>query len=258
MRAEYVRHPLLLPAHRLTPNALLSLCMLFATGTAFAQQVPAAGAVLQNASSGNQGAPQAESSSRKYEAQSLMPDAPSASRHLDLTGASLTLADRACIYAHSIFSPLTLVGPALGAAVGQAEDEPPEWGKGTDGYARRLASGVGRHLIAETIRFGVAAVDTEDPRYRHSDDTGVWNRTRHAIVESFTSRTRSGTRIPAFSRFAGSYGAAFISNLWYPAPRATTGWALRRGSTAFGSSFGFHLLEEFVPRKYLQAFQGQD
>jgi hypothetical protein len=80
----------------------------------------------------------------------------------------------------------------------------------------------------------------------------------HVIVESFTSRTSSGAQIPALSPFAGTYGAAFISNLWYPAPRATTGWALRRGSTAFGSSFGFHLFEEFVPRKYLKAFQDQD
>ena len=32
------------------------------------------------------------------------------------------------------------------------------------------------------------------------------------IVETFTSQTSSGTRIPAFSRFAGIYGAAFISN----------------------------------------------
>ena len=111
---------------------------------------------------------------------------------------------------------------------------------------------MGRHLIAETIRFGVAAVDGEDPEYHRSDETEVWTRAEHVIVETFTSQTSSGTRIPAFSRFAGIYGAAFISNMWYPDSRATAGWALRRGSTALGASVGFHLFEEFVPRKYFK------
>jgi hypothetical protein len=116
----------------------------------------------------------------------------------------------------------------------------------------------GRSVISETIRFGFAAVDGEDPRYRRSNDSGVWPRARHAIAETFTSHTESGARIPAFSRFAGTYGAAFISNSWYPENRATTGYALRRGSTALGSSLGFHLFEEFVPRKYFKALHVQD
>lgn len=258
MRTEYVRHLLLLPAPKLTPNALLLLCLLLATGTGFAQRDATVATVTQNTSMVGKDAPEPESSSGNNEAQSMMPDAPSASQHLYSTRDSLTFADRERLFAHYIFNPYTVIGPALGAAVGQAENEPPEWGQGIEGYARRLASGMGRHLIAETIRFGMAAADTEDPRYRPSDETGVWNRTRHVIVETFTSRTSSGARIPAFSRFAGTYGAAFISNLWYPAPRATTGWALRRGSTAFGSTFGFHIFEEFVPRKYREAFQSQD
>ena len=131
-------------------------------------------------------------------------------------------------------------------------------GTGRGGYARRFASGVGRHVIAETIRFGFAAADGEDPRYHRSDETGIWNRARHAIAETFTSETSNGTRIPAFSRFAGTYGAAFISNAWYPESRATTGYALRRGSTALGSSLGFHLFEEFFPRKYFKALHTGD
>ena len=107
-------------------------------------------------------------------------------------------------------------------------------------------------MISETIRFGFAAVDGEDPRYHRSEDTGFWPRAQHAVVETFTSETASGRRIPAFSRFAGTYGAAFIANSWYPESRATTGYALRRGSTALASSVGFHLFQEFMPRKYFK------
>jgi len=233
--------------------------MVFIAGPVCAQQDPAAGTTVgQIAVTENIGIGQTEPSSRDNTAQSVMPDGPSSSQQVTFGGAPLTFGERSRIYAHSILRPYTLVGPALGAAVGQAENNPPEWGQGADGYAHRFVSGVGRHLIAETIRFGMAPADGEDPRYWRSDETGVWNRARHAIVETFTSQTSSGTRIPAFSRFAGTYGAAFISNLWYPDSRATAGWALRRGSTALGASVGFHLFEEFIPRKYYKAIHAQD
>ena len=187
------------------------------------------------------------------QAGSSLPNAPSAYPRWPAKVNSLTLGDRARIYRQALIRPYTLLGPALGAGIGQWEDEPPEWGPASDGYARRFASGVGRSVIAETIRFGFAAADGEDPRYHRSQESGVWNRTRHVIAETFTSETVNGTRIPAYSRFAGVYGAAFISNAWYPESRATTGYALKRGSTALASSLGLHLFEEFIPQKYFKA-----
>jgi hypothetical protein len=240
---------------RVTISTLAS-CTLLLGGLAFSQTVNwQAGAeiVAQNV-----GGSAAESSSQPNQAQTSLPDAPSASQRASSNGGSLTLGERFSIYGHALTRPYTVVGPALGAGIGQWEDEPPEWGQGVEGYARRFGSGMGRHFIAETIRFGFAAADGEDPRYQRSDETGVWDRARHAIVETFTSQTSSGTRIPAFSRFAGVYGAAFISNTWYPDSRATTGYALRRGSTALGSSLGFHLFEEFIWRKEFKALHIQD
>lgn len=191
--------------------------------------------------------PITELPSKQTQTQTTLPDAPSASKPLSPTSSALTLGDRLGIYSQAIVRPYSVVGPALGAGIGQWEDEPPQRGYGADGYSRRLASGMGRHLISETIRFGVAAADGEDPRYKRSDETGVWNRTQHVIAETFTSQTASGSRVPAYSRFVGIYGAAFVSNLWYPDSRATTGYAMRRGSTALGASLGFHLFEEFIP-----------
>ena len=192
-------------------------------------------------------------------ASSTLPDAPSAQKQ-DYTSPKLsyipvqdlTFRDRARIYRQILIRPYTVVGPAFGAAIGQAENEPPGWGQGGEGYGKRFASGMARQFISESIRFGVAAADGEDPRYHLSGETGFWPRTKHVIAETFTSETAGGHRIPAYSRFAGIYGAAFISNAWYPDNRATAGYALRRGSTAFASSLGFHMFEEFMPRKYFQ------
>jgi hypothetical protein len=160
---------------------------------------------------------------------------------------SLTVGDRAHLYGRSVFSPETIVGPAFGAAIGQWEDEPPGWHQGAEGYGKRFASGVARRGIGETIRFGFAAADREDPRYFSSQNQGTWARTQHAVVSSFVSQTSSGRTIPAFSRFAGTYGAAFISNTWYPHNRAGAGDAARRGSTALASGVGFNLAREFLP-----------
>jgi hypothetical protein len=53
--------------------------------------------------------------------------------------------------------------------------------------------------------------------------------------------------MPAFSRFAGAYGAGFIANTWEPRSQNDAGHALERGSTALLSSVGWHIFEEFWP-----------
>ena len=160
---------------------------------------------------------------------------------------SLTFRERVHIYEWSVFSPDTILGPAVGAAIGQWNNEPPGWEQGGAGYGRRLASGVGRNVISKTISFGFASVDGEIPGYHPAEDRSVWGRSRHAIVSTFVSETTRGQRMPAFSRFAGIYSAAFISNTWYPDNRATPGNAAMRGSIALGGAVGFNLLREFVP-----------
>jgi hypothetical protein len=158
----------------------------------------------------------------------------------------LTFSERLRIYGHAFIAPESLLGPVFGAGISQLDDEPPEWRQGAEGYGRRVASGMGRSIIARTITFGFAAADGEDPRYTRSTDRGIMARTEHAVVWTFVART-GDTRIPAFSRFAGYFGAGFIANAWYPESRSNTAHALERSSTALASSVGFHVLKEFWP-----------
>lgn len=160
---------------------------------------------------------------------------------------TLTFSERVRIYERSFTQPEALIGPVLGAGVGQLRNTPHEWGSGADGFGFRVASGYGRSLISRTIAFGVAAADGEDSRFKPSNESGVWRRTRHAVVGTFVSRTSSGGSMPAFSRFAGAYGAGFIANYWEPPSQNSTSHALERGSTALASSVGWHIFEEFWP-----------
>ena len=172
---------------------------------------------------------------------------PQSSSNSVVTPTPLTFGERLRIYEHSFVTPEALIGPALGAAVGQADNTPPEWGQGASGYGTRLGSAYGRSVIARTVAFGVATVDREDSRFQPSNETGVWRRTKHAVVGTFVSRTPSGGYMPAISRFVGVYSAAFIANAWEPPSQDGSTKAWERGSTALASSVGWHIFEEFWP-----------
>lgn len=159
----------------------------------------------------------------------------------------LTFDERMKNYERSFTKPENLIGPLLGAGIGQLRNTPSEWGQGMSGFGQRLGSGYGRSVISRTIALGVASVDHEDSRFEPSTERGIWRRTGHAIVGTFVSRTPSGGRMPAYSRFAGTYGAAFIANAWEPPSQNSVSHALGRGSTALLSSVGWHVLEEFWP-----------
>jgi hypothetical protein len=159
----------------------------------------------------------------------------------------LTFGERLKIYGRSFIQPESVIGPALGAGIGQWRDTPPEWGQGAGAYGTRFASGFGRSVISRTIALGVSTADHEDSRFIPSSETGIWRRTRHAIVGTFVSRTPTGGSMPAFSRFAGAYSAGFIANAWEPRSQNDAGHALERGSTALLSSVGWHIFEEFWP-----------
>ena len=159
----------------------------------------------------------------------------------------LTFDHRIHLYVHSFTNVEALLGPPFGAAMGQWTDSPPEWGQGSAGYGRRLGSGYARMFISQSIRFGVAAADGEDPRSEASNESGIWRRTRHAVLGNFVAHSTRGAEMPAISRIAGPYGAAFVSNAWYPASHADTPHALERGTSAFGSSIGWSVFREFWP-----------
>jgi hypothetical protein len=179
-----------------------------------------------------------------------LPDAPTAKASIGTAHSvdhSLTFRERVHVYERSVFNPETIIGPAFTAGINQWRNQPAGFGQGAEGYADRYGSAIGRNVIAKTIGFGFAAIDGEDPRYFRSESRSIWRRTGHAFVSTFVSPTASGHQIPAFSHFAGSYGAAFISNAWYPDKEATAISAARRGSISMGTSFGLNLLREFVP-----------
>ena len=235
--------------------SLLSFCLMTCTQVCWTQQTSVDSEPtpqVQNSAALSPASHQAGPISFALEYNGL-PDAPSSQKAPPPDQRHLSLEDRLHVYGEAVLRPGSILAPGLGVGFGQYQ-MPPEWGPGGAFYAREMAAGISRHAVGESIRFGLAALDGEDPRYHRSEETGLLSRTRHVLVESFTSQTADGGRMPAFSRFAGAYGSAFLSTAWCPEARYDPNWALRRGTSAFASSVGLQLVQEFIPQKYLKRF----
>jgi hypothetical protein len=75
---------------------------------------------------------------------------------------------RTGLYQQTTFSGLALLGAATGAAFSQLLDSPTEWGQGSEGYGRRVASSYGATIINGTIQYGTSILFHEDNRYFRS------------------------------------------------------------------------------------------
>jgi hypothetical protein len=235
--------------------SLLGLCLVIWTNLCSAQQTSGVSSSTDRiASTGIAGGEAAQESPSFVLEYNGLPDAPSSQKAPAGDARYLSLNDRLHIYGEAVFRPNSLIAPGLGASFGQWQTWPPEWGPGGSIYASQMASRISRQAASESIRFALAAFDGEDPRYHRAEETGLFNRTRHVLVESFTSQTADGRRMPAFSRFAGAYGSAFLSTAWCPQAHYDPNWALQRGSSVFASSVGLQLVQEFIPQKYLKRF----
>ena len=160
---------------------------------------------------------------------------------------SLTVSGKAAVFGRRLADPASFANSALGAGLNQWQDDPVEWGQGMQGYSRRYALKLANRGAENGIGFAAAVALGEDPRYFPCHEAGVWRRTRHALVSTFLTRTDDGGRRPALWRFAGNYGAQFISNSWRPPSHHGVQNALVRGSLSIGFDAAANVFKEFWP-----------
>jgi hypothetical protein len=150
-------------------------------------------------------------------------------------------------HAANAYGPDALAESAVYDGYRQLTDFPREWGQGAAGYGRRVASTLAYSGIRNTLGFGLDTALHQDPRYYRSVDTGLWRRTKHAIRGTILARTDSGGETLATWRFGSAYGAALISNEWYPDRLNTMKVGLEQGSTQIAFDLLANLRSEFWP-----------
>jgi hypothetical protein len=140
-----------------------------------------------------------------------------------------------------------VVGSSMGAAIGQARDAPHEWGQGTEGFAKRFASGFGGQLSRQTMAFGLEGALHEDPRYFPSTEKGFRARSKNVLLQTVTTRTDSGGQRFAYARLASAFGAGELVNAWQPRSTRGAGTGLERGAITLGTDVVYNFLQEFFP-----------
>lgn len=150
-------------------------------------------------------------------------------------------------HTQSIGSPLSLAESAAYAGIIQGLDTPREWGQGADAYGKRLASTLGASAIHGALAFGLDSALHQDPRYFRSHDTSFWRRTAHAFRGTILTHTDRGGETLSTWRLSSDYGAAFLSNEWYPHRLNTVRLGALQGSLHLGFDFVSNLGSEFWP-----------
>jgi hypothetical protein len=143
--------------------------------------------------------------------------------------------------------PLAIVGAVAYAGILQEIDTPTEWGQGGSPYARRLASTAACSGIHSALAFGLDSALHEDPRYFRSSGGSFWHRTGHAFRGIILTHTDHGTETFSFWRFGSAYGAAYVSNQWYPGRLNTVALGFAEGSLQLGFDLASNLASEFGP-----------
>lgn len=149
-------------------------------------------------------------------------------------------------YAWNTFGPLSLIGIGVAAGFDHHRKDPVEWGQGGSGYAKRYASRFGQYAIEGTVTYGLSEAFRLDTGFQKSNRSGFGPRLQDALLQSVTSRTRSGKRILSAPRLAGAYVGGIIPAVtWYPS-RFGYKDGLRQGTTSLAVGFGVNVLREFI------------
>jgi hypothetical protein len=121
-------------------------------------------------------------------------------------------------YFFETIGPYPIVGAALAAGIGQADNSTPEWKQGAEGYGKRFASDFGIAAVSTTTRYALAEAFKEDTLYYRCECKGLFPRLTHAVISTITARRGDdGRRVFSFpdlvAPYAGSMTAVYA---WYP------------------------------------------
>ncbi len=152
-------------------------------------------------------------------------------------------------YLSNAFGVPALLSAGIGATFNQIGNNPPEWNKNVGGFGKRYASSYGTNAIQYTVTYGLSEAFRLDNVYEKSTSKSFGKRLQHAFVASYTTRTKTGKRLPDFPYFIGNYSANIIANeVWYP-KRYGFQDGVRDGTYSLGARFGVNLVREFFLKK---------
>jgi hypothetical protein len=151
-------------------------------------------------------------------------------------------------YFKSLFGPYALARTVVGAGISTARNSPEEWGGQWEGFGRRVASGLGKNAIKQTVIYGLDESFKLDSKFYRSQRRDFGSKFKNALISPFTARDASGKRVFGFPRIAGTYASSIIAaEAWYPR-RYNYKNGLRSGTISLGLNAAFNLFKEFIKK----------
>lgn len=152
-------------------------------------------------------------------------------------------------FVNDTVGPFAWVGIAAGAGFSTATNNPEEWERTGEGFARRFGSNVGKNVIRNTTIYAMDEALKLDSHYYRSSKKDFGSRLGNAVASTFTARTKSGKRTIGAPRIVGTYVANVVAaEAWYP---RGYNWkdGMKSGTISLGVNSMINIFREFVFKK---------
>lgn len=146
-----------------------------------------------------------------------------------------------------MIDPMSFAGAAALAAGEPIENKYPGYGVGIEGYARRFGAAYANDFDGRMLGSAVfPSLFHQDPRYFYKGTGSIRSRALYAVAQTFYCRSDSGRQEPNYSEVLGSFTAAGLSNLYYPAANRGVSLVFFNGLIELGGHAGTNLVREFI------------
>ena len=165
--------------------------------------------------------------------------------------APLTAAQKFQLGWKTIIDPVSLLGTGISAGIDEARNNHPEFGQGTEGYAKRFGAQYANHVSRVIIgRVVMQSIFHQDPRYFYKGTGSIRSRALYAIGTAFVAKGDNGNWQFDYSDVLGGMASHELSTLYYP----STSRPVRRLADdvllGFAGRAENNLLHEFVLRRF--------
>ena len=156
-------------------------------------------------------------------------------------------------------TPGIYVKTLLFATRDQVHETYPEWGDGFDGYMKRLGSRQAEFIIQNsTIALGDGLLGWE-PRYDRCRCTGVWPRSRHAMIRNFVTYNSTEKSLrPQLMPYLGAFVGRITTTTWTPGNNQWQVKGYQAVITQVPVGMGINWLSEFAPELFGWIRKGKD
>lgn len=156
-------------------------------------------------------------------------------------------------------TPGIYVKTLLFATRDQVHETYPEWGDGFDGYMKRLGSRQAEFIIQNsTIAMGDGLLGWE-PRYDRCRCTGVWPRSRHAMIRNFVTYNSTEKSLrPQLMPYLGAFVGRITTTTWTPGNNQWQIKGYQAVITQVPVGMGINWLSEFAPELFGWIRKGKD